>query len=239
MAPNSAEYPVLVLAGGLGSRLSVVVNDRPKILAPVAGRAFIDILLEKLVEQGFRRFVLSVGHLKEKIYQHFESHALRSLVTFCPEGTPLGTGGAIWQARRLLETGPFLALNGDSHCDIDFGALISTHHIHHTICTLVVVRMRNRRDFGTVLLEPDGRISQFSEKSDIPGEGWINAGIYLFEPALFSMPIPAPAFSLEKDFLPWLVTQCPIFGFRSEGELVDIGTPERLRQAQELFRREN
>jgi D-glycero-alpha-D-manno-heptose 1-phosphate guanylyltransferase len=230
------KYPAVILAGGLGSRLTPAVADKPKVLAPIAGRAFIDILLEKLIEQGLRRFILSVGYKKEQIYEHFQNHVWKSLVTFCPEDTPLGTGGALWQARRLQETGPFFALNGDSYCPVDYANLVRCHLSFGSACTLAVVSAHSRKDFGSVQLDSDGRLSQFVEKSAAPGKGWINAGIYFFEPAIFNYPIPAPAFSLEKDLLPWLVAHLPVFGFPTEGSLMDIGTPERFAQAQEYFR---
>lgn len=230
------EVPILVLAGGLGSRLDPVMNDRPKVLAPVAGHAFIDILLEKLIVRGFRRFILSVGYKRERIYQHFEDHALKPLVAFSPEEIPLGTGGAIWEARRFLDKEPFLVLNGDSYCPTDYAQMIDCHRRHQGLCTLVLARVRDGKDYGNVLVDQDGRISGFCEKNGTLADGWVNAGIYLFQPALFDITIPGPAFSLERDLLPWLVGQFPVFGFFSDGALIDIGTPERLMRAQEYFR---
>jgi D-glycero-alpha-D-manno-heptose 1-phosphate guanylyltransferase len=230
------EYPVLILAGGLGSRLVSTVADRPKVLAPIAGRAFIDILLDKLMEQGLKRFILSVGHKKEQLYAHFENHAWKSLVSFSPEDSPLGTGGALWQARQQLNPGAFFVLNGDSFCPVEYGKMIRFHQELRSACTIAVVQTKSRNDFGSVRLEPDKRITQFSEKIAEAGEGWINAGIYLFEPSIFNYPVPSPIFSLEKDLMPWLIEHSPVFGFPTEGVLMDIGTPERFVQAQQYFR---
>ena len=85
----------IVLAGGLGTRLRSVVPNLPKPMAPVAGRPFLEIVLNRLAQKGFRRVVLSVGYMAEKIVEHFGDRLSGMELVYAFESTPLGTGGAV------------------------------------------------------------------------------------------------------------------------------------------------
>ena len=122
--------PVLVLAGGLGTRLRAVIADRPKVLAPVAGGTFLNLLVARLHAGGTRRIVLLVGHLHEQVERHVAERlrpAYPGLEIACSvEPTPLGTAGALRHAAALCgET--FLALNGDTFFELDTAALVAAH----------------------------------------------------------------------------------------------------------------
>lgn len=235
MTPNWTNIPVFILAGGLGTRLAAALSGRPKILAPVSGRTFIDILLKRLVDQGFNRIVLSVGYRKEMVFEHFANHPVSSRISFSSEDSPLGTGGAIWHARPLLESQTFIVLNGDSYCPVDLSALLRFHQRHQGICSLLLTKVSEPADFGTVDVDSDDRIRGFSEKGFSAGEAWINAGIYAFMPSVFDIQVPGLVFSLERDLFPYLAAAYPVYGMRSQVPLLDIGTPERLARAQDYF----
>ena len=90
--------PAIVLAGGAGTRLSTVVNDVPKPMAPINGRPFLEILVDYLNGQGVTTVVLSVGHKRETIQTHFGSRWRGLEIRYCIEEQPLGTGGALKKA---------------------------------------------------------------------------------------------------------------------------------------------
>src|SRR5690349_21298843 len=104
-----------ILCGGKGTRLQPVISDLPKGLAPVRGRALLDILVEDLVAQGLRRIILCVGHMKEQIISHFSGRRDADFL-FSEETAPLGTGGAVKNAAEFIRSDPFLVMNGDSMC---------------------------------------------------------------------------------------------------------------------------
>ena len=223
----------VILAGGLGKRLRSMVDDRPKPMATIRGRPFLDILIDDLTRQGLRRFILCVGHRGDQIVAHLRSRADAEFV-FSEESVPLGTGGAIRHAAHLIHSDPFLALNGDSLCRIDYERFVAFHHERNAAASIAVAATRGRSDGGTVELADDSRIVRFREKASAvsAASAYMNAGIYLLRrdlPASWSQSDP---FSLEHDIFPQLVSGKNCHGFVVDAEVVDIGTPERYVEAQ-------
>ncbi len=223
----------VILCGGKGTRLQPLISDRPKGLAPVRGRALLDILVDDLVAQGLRRVIFCVGHLKEQIIAHFSGRCEADFV-FSEETAPLGTGGAVKNAEGLIQSDPFLVMNGDSICSVDLHALLEFHHARGADVTMVVAQDRERGDAGAIGLAADSRIRSFNEKP-APGSavsGHINAGIYLVKRALLDSRPRGYPFSLEHDVFPQLADNGRCFGFAVAGAVVDIGTPDRYRRTQ-------
>ena len=104
----------IILAGGFGTRLQSVVQDRPKPMALVGDRPFLEILMDYLIDQGIDGFVLSVGYLHEVVLQHFGDTYRNYPVKYVIEDTPLGTGGAIQLAMKHIQGETALVTNGDS-----------------------------------------------------------------------------------------------------------------------------
>jgi D-glycero-alpha-D-manno-heptose 1-phosphate guanylyltransferase len=225
----------LILCGGLGTRLRAVVADRPKGLAEIRGRPFLDLLIDRLVRQGLGRFVLCTGYGGEQIAAHYARRGDAEFVVSL-EDRALGTAGAVRLAAAYLRSDPFLVLNGDSYCDVDYGALHDFHQSKRATLSIVVAPPGEREDAGLVGLAADGAIVAFSEK---PGRGErasINAGIYLARRSLVeAMPARTPL-SLERDVFPEAVRRGGCYGFLVAGPVVDIGTPERYLAAQDLLR---
>ena len=228
--------PVLILCGGLGTRLQPVLKDRPKALAESGGRVFIDILLDRLRQAGFRRFILCVGHMASHIAAHFQDH-LTGDVEFSREDHPLGTGGAVKKALPLASERPLLILNGDSLCELDYGRLLESHAGHPEALTIVLAKNTgNRKDCGYVAMDRSGRITSFEEKSGKPAERLVNAGIYLAGSKALQFLPETEKFSLEHDVFPVLVRKGLCFGFATDSELLDIGTPDRLKIFEKSWR---
>jgi NDP-sugar pyrophosphorylase family protein len=221
----------VILAGGLGARLQTVVGDRPKPLAEIQGRPFLDILVDDLLHQGMRRIVLCVGHRREQIIAHLQTRNDAEFL-FSEEVTPLGTGGAVAHAAPLIKSDPFLLLNGDSFCAVDYAALLAFHHAKAAALTMVLAQPAGRADAGNVQISADGRITAFHEKSGGTPTALINAGIYLLPsalPATWQQPAP---FSLERDIFPALIASHGCYGYPVKSEVIDIGTPQRYADAQ-------
>ena len=220
----------VILCGGLGTRLQSVVADRPKAMAMVQGRPFLDIILDELIAQGIRRIILCVGFLKEQIIDHV-SRRRDAEYLFAEEDRPLGTGGAIRNAMPLVHSEPFLVLNGDSFCRIDLADMLDNHLRSGAALTLAAAPAGSRRDGGNLQIAANRQLHTFEEKA---GDGdSINAGIYLFRRAIAASWQLAYPFSLERDVLPQLVSAQPCFAYRLTGELIDIGTPDRYQKAQD------
>lgn len=223
----------VILAGGLGTRLSGVVADRQKVAAEVSGKPFIAILLRQLERAGFRRVIICTGHLAVTVENAVKEHAGSLEIVFSCEDAPLGTGGAIRNALSQVSSERFLAMNGDSF----FGANI-LDFIASTSGNAIILRQETETArYGSVKLK-NGKVIEFSEKDASVGPGLINAGIYLLEKKSLS---PCPAgkkISLEKEIFPELAAVGSLTGFVTEGKFIDIGTPESYAAAAKLFEEE-
>lgn len=222
----------IILCGGLGTRLRSVVADRPKPMAQVGDRPFLQILVDHIAAFGFSRFILCVGYKAEAVKAHFRDQPGRAFA-FSEEKEPLGTAGALKLCEPLRRSETSLVLNGDSFCAEDPLVLLEEHARRGAAATVVVVPPEDRSDGGSVEVGPDGRITAFQErKLPAAGAGFLNAGVYAFGPRVFAAIPTGAACSLERETLPALVGR-GLYARVSREKVFDIGMPERL----EAFRR--
>jgi NDP-sugar pyrophosphorylase family protein len=229
MTPTILRERAFILAGGLGTRLRGLIPDRPKVLAPIAGKSFLDILVDELYAKGLRRLVLLLGYRSEQVIEHVS--ARRQVwpsdlqVETSVEPSPMGTGGALKLARRFCD-GRFLLLNGDTYFDLDLGALLRDHEAAQAMVTVAAAHVEDAGRYGRLDVSASGRLEAFREKDSAAGAGLINAGVYLMEPAVIEH-IPADAVvSLEKDVFPTLLrSEAPLAVSAQSGTFFDIGTP--------------
>lgn len=221
----------VVLAGGFGTRLRARVTDLPKPMAPVAGRPFLEYVLDRLVNSGVVRVALATGYLSEAIESHFGDAYRGMAIVYSREDSPLGTGGAIAKALRALPPQITLVLNGDTWLDVDLVAFHAWCLQQPTSPGLVLREVPDVSRFGAVTLEGD-RIVAFGEKQ-AAGRGYINAGVYglaLAQLEGFGLP---EVFSIETDFFQRCIgTPTALRGFPCHGSFIDIGVPEEFDRAQ-------
>ncbi len=228
------DIDVVVLCGGLGSRIAEVVNDRPKPMAEINHQPFLDILIRYFASFGFRRFVLCTGHMSEVIADYYSPKAGPLEFIISREHTPLGTAGSVKNAQRFIQSDPFLVANGDSFCPVDLSEFYNFDSSRQALLSMAVVESEDTTGSGRVTLDSLQRIISFEEKEQKQGTGYINAGIYFFHKQVFSF-IPANTkYSLEYDLFPRLTYQGS-YAFVSQEELIDIGTPQEYERAKEYF----
>lgn len=237
MPTNLREIDVVILCGGLGKRLRSVVFDQPKVLVKIGEKTFLDILINNLLLYGLKNIILSVGYLKEQIKNHFNYNYDKNCdckISFSEEEQPLGTGGALKKARPVIRSNPFMVMNGDSICKVDLRNFTDFHTEKKALLSIVLVRSKTAQDYGSVTLDNSQRITNFNEKIAGRSENLINAGIYLMEKDIFSYMPEQNRFSLEYELFPKLINnRC--YGFLTESEFIDIGTPERYKKAINLL----
>ncbi len=222
----------VVLAGGMGTRLRSVVADLPKCLAPVAGRPFLDWLLDDLEGAGAGHIILSLGYLHEAVEKHLAEHPRNARISCVVEDTPLGTGGGVKLALEQATEDDVFILNGDTFFGVDYAGMSRFHRSHDAVATLALKTMRDFSRYGEVRCDGDWRITAFREKQPC-AVGLINCGVYLLRrSALASLP---EKFSLEKEFFEPLAAEGSLTGYRSEGYFIDIGIPEDYARAQRDF----
>jgi len=224
-----------ILAGGLGTRLQSVVLDRPKPMARVKGKPFLEYQIEQLSGQGLKEFVLCVGHLAHQIQGYFgDGHRWGVRIVYAIETELLGTAGAIKNAQNFIED-TLLVLNGDSYLEADFQALVEFHRRQQsadlrTIGTIAIVAVENASAYGALELDVGGRILRFQEKAE-EGPGWINGGVYVLEPDILDFIPAGRAVSIEKETFPLVLERGRyLYAYPVEGFFVDIGTPEGYRR---------
>jgi len=228
------ETKAVLLVGGMGTRLRSVVQSMPKPLASVGKRPFLELLVQQLRYQGFRQLVMCTGYLAHQIENELgDGHELDVTIEYSKEPSPLGTAGAVKFAEPLLREAPaFLVMNGDSFMEMDFQALIQFHRQSRGIASMAVVRVKNEMRYGTVQLNTQGRVTGFAEKGSGDPQGYVNAGIYVFDRRIFEH-IPNGPSSLEGDIFPRLLRD-RVYASRQHGVFIDIGIPEDYARAQEL-----
>ena len=220
----------IVLAGGFGTRLASRLQGIPKPMAPVAGRPFLEILMNQLRRSGCGHVLLSVGYLHQQIQDHFGKTWHGMCLDYVIEETPLGTGGAIRAALEQTTEEAILVLNGDTFLQADYAAMLAFHKAEAASMTMAVTHQAEIARYGGVLIE-GRRIVGYQEKG-CSGPGWINAGAYVLSKSLLWPPNLPAKFSFETDFLMPEVSRIAPAAYRVEGFFLDIGIPEDLDRAQ-------
>jgi len=229
----------LILAGGLGTRLNSLSIDKPKVLLPINNKPFIDILIDKLTYFGIRNFIICVGYKKDQIIEHFNRYNYGCIIRFSEEEIPLGTGGAVKNAKPLINSDNFLVLNGDSFCNINLKEFYDYHIDKNALVTIANSQNDdNSKDYGNITLNSDNKIISFNEKSS--DHNLISAGIYLMKKEIFNLFPKLTSFSLEYDLFPRLcnynVYKNRCFGYMTNKKVIDIGTPDRYIKANEVLK---
>jgi D-glycero-alpha-D-manno-heptose 1-phosphate guanylyltransferase len=221
----------IVLAGGLGTRLRSVVSELPKCMAPVAGRPFLDYVINYFRKQGIEKFIFALGFKSEMIESFLETKLAGLEFQVSLEDQPLGTGGAIMAACKKSSSENVLVLNGDTFFSIHFEELALLHFSRKADCTLSLKPMQRFDRYGTVELREDHSVRKFSEKR-WHEEGLINGGVYALNAANFLREDLAEKFSFEQNYLENFVDSRRMFGIIQDEYFIDIGIPADYERAQ-------
>lgn len=243
---------VVILAGGLGTRLSEETSTRPKPMVEVGGRPMLWHIMHLYAAHGFREFVVALGYKAEMVRSYFLSyHAVaRDLTVHLSDGKAVThgessedwsidlidtgletqTGGRLKKLRRWIGNDTFCLTYGDGVSDVDIGRLVGFHRAHGKLATVTAVRPPAR--FGGLELNGDD-VRAFAEKNQT-SEGWINGGFFVLEPAVLDY-IDADATLWEKEPLERLATEGQLRAFRHEGFWQPMDTLRDLRNLEALW----
>ncbi|MFA5645860.1 MAG: NDP-sugar synthase [Candidatus Ratteibacteria bacterium] len=220
----------LILSGGEGTRLRPFTLSAPKALLPLVNVPFICYQIQLLAHYGIKEVVLALGSnraLFRDVLGNGEAWGVR--IHYSVEEKPLGTGGAIKHAAPFFQGEPFFVLNGDVLADADLLKMAAFHKESRAIATIAGTVVEDPSPFGLLEISQYGRLTGFLEKPDANGAGIINAGIYLFEPEIFSMMEEDMPLSVERDVFPRLLREgFPLFSYITRGYWLDIGTCEKF-----------
>lgn len=225
---------VVILAGGLGTRLSEETEIKPKPMVEVGEHPILWHIMKTYAHYGFSDFFLALGYKGEFIKRYFLDHyslggSLRVnlasglvedlekntedwTVQLMDTGQQTQTGGRIKRLQTWLKDGTFMATYGDGVCDVDLQMLLEFHRSQGKMATVTAVRPPSR--FGGLVFEGN-LVKEFSEKPQI-GEGWINGGYFVFEPQIFDY-LSGDSSILEVDALEKIAAEGQLAAFRHEG----------------------
>ena len=244
---NSALYiggetslKALILAGGLGTRLRPLSCTRPKVLFPVVNKPLLQWIYERLAQSNITEAILAVNkqtalHIKQ---QRIPKHGLTIKYSLDPPKTPLGTGGPIKKAEKLIgHTKPFLVINGDIFTNINYQKLLETHKRTNTTATIALCKVKDPSRYGVAQITNDNRIVRFIEKppKKTAPTNLINAGIYALNPSIFNYIPNGRAVSMEREVFPQLVQESALHGRVVKDMWIDLGKPEEYLQTNKLL----
>jgi glucose-1-phosphate cytidylyltransferase len=241
---------VAILAGGLGTRLAEETETAPKPMVEIGGRPILWHIMKHYTTYGFTEFFIAAGY-KSELIKHFfldyanlggsmtidvaagtaerhEQNGENWTVHNVDPGNSTQTGGRIKRLERWLRDGTFMLTYGDGVSDIDLDELLRFHRSHQKIATITAVRPPSR--FGGLIFDGD-IVAEFTEKPQI-GEGWINGGFMVAEPALFDY-LENDETVLEADALEHLAEDRQLVAFRHERfwQCMDTLRDKRLLEA--------
>ncbi len=224
----------ILLCGGMGTRLRSVVADRPKPMADICGKPFLQYLLEMLRDKGITEVIFALGYMGEMIEEYFQDGSTLGIkIRYSYEKEPLGTGGAIRNALPKILEEEVLVLNADTYFPMDYEGLLRFHQENDGDFSLATRVVEDISRYGAVRRDAAGRILAWNEKLEDGGQplaGEINGGIYVMKKSLIAE-IPEGKQSLEQDCIPkWLSEGKRIFGLPFEGYFMDIGIPKDYQQ---------
>ena len=224
----------ILLVGGFGTRLAPLTLESPKPMLPVAGRPVTEHQILAAQRAGIHTLVLATSYLSEVFTPYFGDGSKWGMkILYAVEKEPLGTGGAIRNAAELLNLEtldePVVIFNGDVLSRHSIADQIAFHQSHKADATLHLIEVEDARAFGCVPTDSQGRVTAFLEKMDNPITNSINAGCYVFAPAVIASIPLGEVVSVERQTFPALVESGrPVFGYKEQAYWLDVGTPAAL-----------
>lgn len=227
----------ILLAGGLGTRLRSVVSNRPKPMALIEDKPFMEYVVHELSRHGITDIIFAVGYKGSMVEEYFGDGSRfeaadgsgRLTIRYAYEEELLGTAGAIKNAGKLVTEERIFVLNADTFYQIDYSRLVRLQEQMGFQMTLVLREVPDVSRYGQAVLK-EGRLMGFNEKTTDAKPGAINGGVYLMTRELIDA-IPEGKVSLENQMIPeWLEEGRPLGGFVNDGYFIDIGIPEAYYQ---------
>lgn len=221
----------IILAGGFGKRLGKITSKTPKPLLKIGKKQFILYLLDNLQKYGFKTAIICIHYLGKKFKDLFFEKYKNINIIFSEEKKPLGTGGAIKKALKIVNTNEsILVLNGDSFTNLNYFNVAESHKKSKKNLTIVLKKIQSCERYGQVIFDENLKIKEFI----YPGKkqsGFINIGVYMISKKIFDDDILSESFSFENDFLVPRLNKINPNIFFTEDYFIDIGVPKDLIKA--------
>jgi dTDP-glucose pyrophosphorylase len=227
----SQKNVVVIMAGGLGSRLGELTKETPKPMLVVGDRPMLQHLVEQFRDQGFNRFIFCLNYKKEIIQNHFgDGQQYGVKINYVTEETRLGTAGALSLLEKNIND-PFFVINADVLTNLDFNAFLEHHNQNRSIASMCVREYEQQVPYGVVCTDNDGNITEIKEKPNYSFD--VNAGIYVLNPQVLEH-VPSNIFYDMPQLFEKLISlkhKCSRFSLVDYW--MDIGRVQDLKKANE------
>ncbi len=219
---------VVILAGGLGTRLRPLTQKLPKPMVLIKGKPFLEYQLEMLKKNGFEDFILCIGYLGEKIEEYFGNGKKIGIhIKYSKENEPLGTGGALKNAEKLLEN-EFVLIYGDSFLYTDYKLLIADFNKSKKLAMTVVFKNNPKMVLNNMEVSKTGEVLNYDKKNE-GRSNYVEAGVHVFKKGVLNFVPENSVFSLEEELLPILIKKRELYANITDKKFYDIGTFDRLK----------
>ena len=224
----------VIMAGGKGSRLLSITNDEiPKPMVPVDGKPLLEYQVEKLKTYGIKKIVMIVGHLGEKIEDHFKNGQDFGVeIDYIFEKEPLGTAGAFYYLKDKTDAKDFMLIFGDVFFDMDFDRMEDFHFKNSALTTLLAHPNGHPYDSDLIQTDDTGRVIGFDSKHNVRDywyDNMVNAGIYIINKRLLDLVKEPVKTDFEKDILANQVKLgANIYAYHTPEYVKDVGTVDRI-----------
>ena len=220
-----------LLAAGKGTRLRPLTFQTPKCLVPICGKPLLDYWFDLFELYGIDEILINTSHLAETVEKYIKDHSRTLKIKVVHEEVLLGSGGTIKKNRDFVEgEESFFVFYADNLTNINLRNMIEFHKENQKEFTLALFRVPNPRECGIIEMDDDSSIISFIEKPENPVSDLAFAGIMLSGPGLMDLFPDKDVFDLGHDVLPQVVGNAS--GYVMDDYLLDIGTPEKLTQAE-------
>ena len=226
----------VIMAGGKGTRLASITKDEvPKPMVKILGKPLLEWQIEVLKRNGITDVCFIIGHLGEKIREHFgDGKTFGINAEYIEESEPLGTAGAFYYLKDKISSEPFLLVFGDVFFDVDLNRMVGFHKRKNSEATLFVHPNSHPFDSDLIETDSDGKIVKFDSKHNVRDywyKNCVNAGLYVLNPSVCAHVESAIKTDLEKEILARMISAGEsVFGYRSPEYIKDVGTVERIEQ---------
>ena len=220
---------IVILAGGKGTRIASIANDIPKPMIPICNKPILEHQINCLKVQGYNDIIIIIGHLGQTIKDYFKNGSeLGVRISYIQEETPLGTGGALYYLKNIINE-DFLLLNGDTIFDINIDRFAQYHKKKNACVTLLTHPNDHPFDSGIIISDDDGKVINWLHKEDerIYYQNRVNAGIHMVSTEIFDYYYELKRIDLDRDIFRPMIKGGQLYAYDTPEYVKDMGTPER------------
>lgn len=233
----------LLLAAGFGSRLGKLTKKVPKCLMPVGDKPLLGLWIEKLDNLGCDEIIINTHYLASQVEDYVSNHKGKVSIKISYEEELLGTAKTLMKHKEFFREGMGLLIHADNFTNLNFDDFTNFHHMRKNDCLLSMVTFKtdNPKSCGIVSTNKNGILIDFNEKPENPKNNIANGAIYAFNYELLeyieNLNNKEKIIDFSKDIIPLLINK--IQTWQTKDYLIDIGTPQNLKIANDLISKAN